>query len=374
MTGLSDAMAPTAEAARAGVPGPAGNSDRDIKRRRVLDILAARELDGVLLTSSATVGWYLDGGRTHVGLAADPIVNVLVTREGDHAVTFTNEADRLRTEELPSGLQLHTVPWYGSLSDVPSWLGQSVQPVPEAELGRELRDARRALLPGESTRYAALCRTAAEALTDELSIATPASTERAVAAGLAARIVAAGADPLVLLCSGSSRAGFRHPLPTDAPLGRRAMVVVCARRNGMIANVTRWVRFDSSTAAERDAEARIAAVEADVFAATRPGARLNSILTTFQASYAAHGFGSDQWQLHHQGGPAGYAGRDPRATPQTDDEVVLSQAFTWNPSAPGVKIEDTVQLTDQGIRPLSVDPRWPVVDVAGLSRPVPLEL
>jgi Xaa-Pro aminopeptidase len=369
MTGHSDATVQTLDNHAA----TAGETDRGIKRQRVLDILDARGLDSVLLTSHATVGWYLDGGRIHVGLAADPIVNVLVTRDGDHAVTFNNEADRLRAEELPDGVQLHSVPWYGSLTDVPSWLGQAVQPASEADLTRELRNARRALLPGESARYAALCRTAAEALTDELLIATPATTERAVAAGVAARIVAAGADPLVLLCSGASRGGFRHPLPTDAPLGRRAMVVVCARRDGMIANVTRWVRFDAPTAAELDAEARIAAVEADVFAATRPGARLDGILSTFRSSYAAHGFGADQWQLHHQGGPAGYAGRDPRVTPQTDDEVVLSQAFTWNPSAPGAKIEDTVLLTGQGIRPLSVDPRWPVVEVAGVPRPVPLE-
>jgi len=54
--------------------------------------------------------------------------------------------------------------------------------------------------------------------------------------------------------------------------------------------------------------------------------------------------------------------------------VVLDQAFTWNPTGPGVKIEDTVQLTDSGLRILTVDPRWPVTTVNGLARPVTLQL
>ena len=54
--------------------------------------------------------------------------------------------------------------------------------------------------------------------------------------------------------------------------------------------------------------------------------------------------------------------------------MVLGQAFTWNPSGPGVKIEDTVQLSESGLRVLTVDPRWPVTTVNGLERPATLQL
>ena len=67
-------------------------------------------------------------------------------------------------------------------------------------------------------------------------------------------------------------------------------------------------------------------------------------------------------------------GRDPRVTAAVTDTVVLDQAFTWNPSGPGVKIEDTVQLTESGLRVLTVDPRWPSTTVNGLDRPVTLQL
>lgn len=102
----------------------------------------------------------------------------------------------------------------------------------------------------------------------------------------------------------------------------------------MVANVTRWVRFDASTLSERNAESRIAAVEADILEATVPGTRLSSIFAAIKASYSRHGFGAEQWELHHQGGPAGYAGRDPRVTAAAEDAVVVNQAFTLEPLRP----------------------------------------
>lgn len=355
-------------------PSSAPNSDRAIKKRRVLQILDEAGADSLLLTSVTALTWYLDGSRVHVSLAGDPVAALLVTREEDHLVTFSNEAERLRDEELPEDVIVHEVPWFGSLTDVARGFGSGTAPLAEADVARQLRDARRSLLPGELSRYAVLCANTAGILTDVLSTATPRTSERTIASRLAERVVAAGADPLVLLCNGPSRSSYRHPLPTDTPLGRRAMAVVCARRNGMIANVTRWIRFDSPSTREADAEQRIRDVEADVFAATVPGAALNDILAGLAGSYERHGFGLDQWLLHHQGGPAGYAGRDPRATPATDDRVVEGQAFAWNPSGPGVKVEDTVLLTTDGIRALSTDDRWPTVPVAGLERPVTLQL
>ena len=204
-------------------------------------------------------------------------------------------------------------------------------------------------------------------MTDVLSTARPDTTEFELVSALAARVVAAGAEPLVLLCNGSSRSDFRHPLATHAPLGRRAMAVICARRDGLVANLTRWVRFDAGTPEELDAEARIAAVEADIFDATVPGARLDRVFDEIKAAYVRHGFGAEQWEQHHQGGPAGYAGRDPRVTASATDSVVPNQPFTWNPSGPGVKIEDTVQLTESGVKVLTVDDRWPATTVNGLA-------
>lgn len=361
-------------AAAAGGRIAPSSADRRVKRSRVLDILDRADARSVLLTSQAALSWYLDGGRVHISLAGDPVAAILVERDGDHLVTFNNEAERLAAEEVPEGMALLEVPWYANLHRTGDWFEGDGPPLAEADLARELRDARRSLLPAETARYEQLSRDAAAVLTDVLAETAPQMTERQVVARLAGRLVEIGADPVVLLCSGTTRAAFRHPLPTDAPLGRRAMAVVCARRDGLITNVTRWVRFGPGNAEEVDAEARISEVEAAAFAATIPGARLCDVLQALRAGYEAHGFGPDQWRLHHQGGAAGYAGRDPRATDATDDIIVSHQAFAWNPSGPGVKVEDTVLLEETGLRTLSLDERWPTVEVAGRLRPATLEL
>ncbi len=157
------------------------------------------------------------------------------------------------------------------------------------------------------------------------------------------------------------------------------MVVLCARRHGMIANLTRWVRVGPASKEERAAELGILQVEAEYFAATRPGATLGEVLERGSVAYAHQGFSADEWQNHHQGGAAGYAGRDPRAVPAAADRVHDGQVFAWNPSARTAsglsqKVEDTVLLAGGAIRPLTVDPAWPTVSVQGLERPVVLEV
>ena len=216
--------------------------DRAVKRRRVLDVLERRGAESIVLRSHTAVAWYLDGVRTHVSLAGDPVAAVVVRRDGDELLVFDNEADRLAAEELGPSLDLGVtrVPWHDVL--VPA----DAADLDEADAAPDLRAARASLLPGELARYRALCREVAEVLTDAATAARPDDAERDVAARLAADLVARGIDPLVTLVAGRSRLAHRHPLPTAAPIGDRAMLVVCGRRHGLIANATRWVRWGAS--------------------------------------------------------------------------------------------------------------------------------
>ncbi|GHD06883.1 M24 family metallopeptidase [Zhihengliuella salsuginis] len=356
------------------------------KQARVVEILESHQADAVLLTSTAALTWYLGGSRVHISLAGAPIAAALVHRGGAEVGLFVNESARLQAEELggTDGVTVHELPWHGNLADLASWYPQANDWVVLAEdaVGDELRAARASLLPVEVERYRSLCRDAAAALTDVLTEVTEETTEMELASELGRRIIEFGADPVVLLVSGASRAEHRHPLPTDAPIGRRAMAVVCARRHGLIANVTRWVTFGEPLDGEEDLDARILEVEADIFAQLAPGATMDAVLPAIQASYPAHGFADDEWTLHHQGGAAGYNGRDPRLEPGVTDPIVDQQAFAWNPSgadpATGLvaKVEDTVLLTavdgETTLEVLSVDPRWPSVEVAGVKRPAVL--
>lgn len=345
------------------------SAERTVKRRRVLDILEREDGDAVWLTSATALSWYLDGARVHTSLLGAPIAAVRIDAEGERVRVFANELDRLVAEELPAGISVEPVAWHDPL--VPE--SRSPRVFAEERVAGGLRAARAALLPEERARYAALCRDTAAALTAQLPLSHPEESERALAARVSAALVAVGADPAVVMVAGSARSQHRHPLPSTAPLGSRAMVVVCARRHGLIANVTRWVRFGPADPAAADRDAAIRAVEADAFRATRVGTTLGDVLSEIAAAYPRHGFAADEWTRHHQGGAAGYAGRDPRAVPGATDVVRNGQAFAWNPTAPGHKIEDTVIVDDGRVTVLTRDGEWPEVDVDGVPRPLEWE-
>ena len=258
-------------------------SDRLAKRQRVLDLLERRGADSIVLRSHTAVSWYLDGARTHISLAGDPIAAVIVRRDGDELRVFVNEAERMLDEEVGAvrDLAVTRVPWHDALA--PSGLAA----LDEADAAVELRAARASLLPGELERYRVLGREVAEAMTDAATAADPSGSEREVAAELAADLMARGIDPLVTLVAGRSRLAHRHPLTTPAHLGDRAMLVVCGRRHGLIANATRWVGWGG--AHDADAERRIHAVEAAFLAATRVGATIGEAFEAGIAAYGAHG-------------------------------------------------------------------------------------
>lgn len=351
--------ATTVASSAAGAP-----ADRAVKRARVLSLLDRHRAQRIVLTSATSLAWYLEGARTHVSLAAPPIVAVVVDPAGDVVLATDNEVDRLIGEELPPGMDLRAVPWDQPLP-VPSGPGT----LAEDRVAGELRRLRVPLLPAETARFAALGADAAAALTRAMGRARPRQRERDLAAVVTGELVAAGAEPLVVLVGCGSRTGIRHPLPTAAELGRRALVVVCARRHGLIVNLSRSVAFAPPTAEEEDAQRRILAVEAAYFDALIPGTTLDQVFAAGCAAYARHGFAADEWRRHHQGGVAGYAGRDPRATRVSDDPIQLGQAFAWNPTGQGAKVEDTVLLSDGGLQVLTADPAWPSTTHADRARP-----
>jgi Xaa-Pro aminopeptidase len=364
---MTTATEPAGHAAPApgGGPGdPEPRPDRGVKRARLLELLDRHGAERIVLTSATALGWYLDGARTHVSLAAPPIVAAVVDRSGDTVLATDNEVDRLIGEELPAGVGVRVVPW-----DQPLSLPATAGTLTEDDVAAELRRLRVPLLPAESARFATLGAETAGVLTRVLARAEPQHRELDVAAEVTAEIVRLGAEPLVVLVGGGSRTGVRHPLPTSASLGRRALVVVCARRHGLIINVSRSVAFARPTAAEEDAQRRILGVEAAYFDALMPGTTLATVFRAGCRAYGTHGFDPDEWRRHHQGGVAGYAGRDPRATNLTDDPIRTGQAFAWNPTGDGAKVEDTVLLTEDGLQVLTVDPGWPTVTYGGRRRP-----
>lgn len=352
------------------------------KHAQLTEIIQKRGAQAILLSTPASLAWLLDGARTHVSLAAPPIVRVLVHADGCELATSISEAQRLHDEELTalSPAKLHVTKWYESLDDVSAWFPEAAnwKILAEPEVDSELRAMRTALTPTEVDRYRQLCQDTASVMTEVLSESSSDDTEFAIAAKLSAGAIAQGGEVLVALVSGSTRTDYRHPLPTQAPLGREAMAVLCVRRHGLIANLTRWVRFAPATEEELAGEADILGVESDIISGISEDKALGELLPIIQQAYPAHGFDELEWTRHHQGGIAGFNGRDPRLAPGATDRFQTNQAFAFNPSAQRgghtFKVEDTMLFTESGaIEVLSVDPQWPTTMVNGLPRPQVLQ-
>jgi hypothetical protein len=101
---------------------------------------------------------------------------------------------------------------------------------------------------------------------------------------------------------------------------------------------------------------------------------LIQVYDTLKQTYEQQGYPKAIYE-HHQGGTTGYLAREVVANPATTDQLQANMAIAWNPSLPGAKIEDTFTLREDGsLENLTFDPNWPSVEVAGRSRPIPLEV
>jgi Xaa-Pro aminopeptidase len=351
------------------------------KLARVRTFLTENGLRGALFAGHGGFPWITGGGQNHVSVAAERGVGaVLVTPDGAHLLADNIERRRLEEEELP-GLDPPAREfqwWSGSLESeaaalVPAAALVADVPVPGARRfsALEAMMLRNPLLPPEVERYRALGEQVAVVLTHVALHCRPALSEHQLAGMLAGGLIDFGITPVVTLVAADERAaGRRHPLPTEKRLERYAMLVVSARRRGLHLSATRLVHFGAVPEALRERHRACARVDAAFLAASHPGAPLAEIFRAGQEAYAREGY-PEEWRLHHQGGPTGYAGRDLKASPGCPGEVTAGQAFAWNPTITGVKSEDTVLVTEDGIEVLSPTPDLPVVEVEAGGRKFP---
>jgi Xaa-Pro aminopeptidase len=229
---------------------------------------------------------------------------------------------------------------------------------------------RRSLNDYEINRLKEIGADAAAALGEAMLDIDPEMTEVEVAGEIAEELWERNLEPVVLLVAGESRIKkFRHPLPTSSEIGSTAMGVICARRKGLIASVTRIVHFGEIPTEMNETYQRLLNVEAAFLDGTKVGATLAEAFKAGEVAYLKEGFARDEWTKHHQGGPTGYLPRDFTAHEKTPQLIGLNNAMAWNPSAEGLKVEDTVITTTAGLEIITVDPNWPTQETAGRKRP-----
>jgi Xaa-Pro aminopeptidase len=356
------------------------DSEIQTKSNRLSEFLSRHKLDGVLLGHRANFAWITCGKDNYIpSNSQNGVAAILAT--GRERICFTNtiESPRFVQEELAgTGIQVVAHPWHDAaagrkalakliggrriaadVSDTGEFdrLGAGLQKLPE-----DFVQLRWSLTAAEVGRYRQGGRLASAAIESACRKISPKMTEHQIAGILDERVRAGGLLPVVTLVAADARLEkFRHPIPTDLRVQRYCMLVTCASLGGLISNITRVVSFEPLTARLKKRQRAVCNVDAAINLSTRPGKTLGQMFAVIQKAYAENGF-AGEWANHHQGGSTGYAGREAFAVPGLSTKVLQDQAFAWNPSIAGVKSEDTILCTAEGVEFLtSPSATWPKI-------------
>ena len=345
----------------------------EAKLDRVRTWLEGAGLEAVVLSSQANFAWLSGGGNNYVSVGdAAGEASLLDTQDQAYLLTNNIELRRLLEEEV-AGLPFEPVDWKWhrrheakeqvarlcNVSRAVSDLGSLDLPLaPDG-----FRELRYTMLPPEIERYRRLGAEAAQAVETTCLNAQPGETELDIAASLAFECQKRDILPLVNLVAGDERISrYRHPLPTSNQIRRTMLVALTGRRHGLHISLTRIVSFgplDSDLAARHRA---VAAVDTRFNLESRAGASLGEVVSKAIEQYASEGF-PQEWELHHQGGLTGYAGREIFGTPDAAYRLKHNQVLAWNPSITGTKSEDTVLLTENKPEVLTRTGTWPELEV-----------
>ncbi len=349
----------------------------EAKRQRLCDHMASSGLAAVQLQRTENIAW-LTAGRVDRRVLLPSslgIATILVLRNGDaFYLAPDNEGPRLAEEDF-AGLPFTaiTAPWHAAdfAAKIRSLAGDGrIAADTTAEGAELLLNQRASLTHTEVERYRWLGRNTAQITTNVLQSLQPGITERTMAARIASGLLERGIEPSVLLMAADDRIlRYKHAVAQNATLKHFGMLNLCSRRWGLSISITRFVHFGPMPQRLVEAFAVAAEVNAHLIAATNVDVTSAELFATAADTYTALGHPREE-QRHHQGGATGYSEREWLATPAGRERVVNMEAFAWNPSVAGGKVEDTVLLRDGAIESLTGTPDLPVVSTRAGDRMV----
>ncbi len=339
--------------------------------RRLLDELG---LDGILIKKIANFAWLTGGGINYVGITSEVgICPILITRDKGYIISNHIEAPRLRDEELllEQGYEQRDYPWYhdaGEGETITALVGQAKLGSDyghpgSVDVNKQLNLLRWSLSRWEVERYRELGRMTSQAIEETARTIRPGDKECAIVGRLMERLWAERMDYITTFCAADDRiAKYRHPVTGERKVEKRAMLCVNSRKGGLIISLTRFVQFGKTPADIRKKYDQNVHIDCLLMANSIPGKPLSRPFEKAIQAYKDFGY-DGEWELHHQGGPIGYVGREMRVHWKTPEMVCENQAFAWNPSITGTKSEDVMLATSQGPELLSYPVIYPKMEL-----------
>ncbi|OLP66905.1 hypothetical protein BACPU_02640 [Bacillus pumilus] len=340
---------------------------------QVRSLMEEKQLDGVLIQKRNNFSWLTGGRRNHIVLnTPDGVCQLLVWKDDIVLIVNQMEEKRIIEEEMAyfdHPYQVVTMDWfeddytYIQTITKEKRIGTDTQMEGFEYIEPSLSHVRSILSASQISQYETLCYDAAVIVESVCKDMLPGQTEHEIASLVAQKAIAQGMTIEVLLVATDDRIHqYRHPIPTEKALQKHALVVLCAERHGLVANVTRSVYFGHLPKALEENKVRLARIDTVMNAATRPGRTIGEVLKAGIAQYEKEGF-PDSWKKLHQGGKTGFVSREIIAVPSSTEEVQLHQVYTWNPSLPGLKSEDTMIVEKEGNRFLTYTGQWGYIEI-----------
>ncbi len=353
-------------------------TELEVKTDRLREMLDENSLDAVILNAQHNFSWLTGGGSNAVDQSRENgVASLLVTRDGERFILASViEIERMLAEEVSEDdFEPIDFNWQGEKADPASVLEEArffldtnariatdIKLFPDIPaIEGKVAGCRYRLTPDERARFSALGRDASDAMSRAVRVVEPGESEIRIAEKLRHELALSRISSVVTLVAADDRiAKFRHPVPTDNCWNKTLLMVTCAKRFGLIVSLSRIVCVGAVPDDLKRKTEAAAYVNAAMLDATRVGATGAEIYASAAAAYAQQGF-ADEIDRHHQGGAAGYRTRDWVAHPQSADTVHEDQAFAWNPSITGTKVEETIIVTENGIETITTSPDFPAI-------------
>ncbi len=349
--------------------------DIKAKKNRINDLLRLENLNGVIFNLQRNFSWFLgQGGNDLVVFASERgQTTTIYTPEKVYLITTIIEMNRIKDEEIFDNLDIDIefveIPWQGDLLNTINDIikgknfGSDTGILGTKNIAEQIAKLRLSLSIFEIDRYKKLGRETGLILENVARNVVKGNTEYKVAGTLAKELLVKGIYPTVLLIAGDDRVfKYRHPIPTFNKIKEHGMLVICARRQGLIIAATRMIHFGELNEELKKKHDAVVNVDATLIAESKPGVPLNEVLKKGIERYKLEGF-KDEWKLHHQGGFIGYNNREFVATPTSDLKIVENSALAWNPSITGTKSEDTILVMRERNMIVTETKDWSYIDV-----------
>lgn len=341
------------------------------KQTQIQKLLDKHNLSGLLLEKVTSFAWATCGADTAVNTAStNGVASLLITRDKRYLITNNIEAPRLDQEDklISQGWEFVVNRWYEEGQDLAELVGDGKIGTDgcypgSLDLSAEISHCRSRLTAEEQHRFKALGKLCAEAMARTIDQIEPGMSEHQIAAHLAAETESRGVRPIANMVATDERIFmFRHPLPSGKELDRYAMVVLCGRKNGLVCSLTRLVHFGTIPDGVQNKMQAVAEIDAAFIMNTRPGKTIGEVFSIAKKAYAGVGY-PEEWQNHHQGGPAGYEPREAVAVPGSLQQIYSGQFYAWNPSIAGAKSEDTIFVGEDHNEIITEITGWPTIQV-----------